>query len=509
MPTSDRRAPEPPDAVTPAAGNEGRPALGRPVRTVDVQPGTGSVDELVEAVRAALARESASDSSDHLDDPVPAVAVRPAERPNEPLAISAARRAVTAHRVPRSTALIVATSASTGAPRGVLIGREALTAAARASAARLQPWTGARGVDWWLAMPMTSIAGLMVVVRHVVGATWAPGDAAGRAWPGNPDGVLHAWHGLGGAARFTPGTAVDDIARARESATAAGRALVTSLAPTQVRRLLGDEAGRQALASFEVILVGGAALDESVRREATDAGATLVSTYGMTETCGGVVYDGVPLDGVQVRILGDGTAAPAAGRIAIGGTLLADGYLEPEYLEPEYLEPEGALGPGSARPSAPNADITTEFADGWVLTCDLGRVDREVDGGERLTVVGRADQRVKVRGTLVDLLAVQHAAERVPGVTAACAVGVPEPDAGTAVVLFVEASDDDTGPPSAVGTSADELAARIREELRGALGPASTPGRVIVGALDWLPSGKPDRVRLQRRAREQARQEGT
>ena len=92
-----------------------------------------------------------------------------------------------------------------------------------------------------------------------------------------------------------------------------------SLVPTQVRQLLDEPGGRDVLAGFRAILLGGAAVPAGLRAEAAAAGARVITTYGMSETCGGCVYDGAPLDGVSARI-GPG------GRIELAGPVLFSGY---------------------------------------------------------------------------------------------------------------------------------------------------------------------------------------
>ena len=83
----------------------------------------------------------------------------------------------------------------------------------------------------------------------------------------------------------------------REAAQPGSGCHYVSLVPTQLRRLL--DAGAP-LSGFRGILLGGAAVPPGLLDEAAAAGANVITTYGMTETCGGCVYDGVPLDGVQV-----------------------------------------------------------------------------------------------------------------------------------------------------------------------------------------------------------------
>ena len=139
-----------------------------------------------------------------------------------------------------------------------------------------------------------------------------------------------------------------------------------SLVPTQLHRMLDDRSATDALTTFSTVLVGGAAVPSSLRRRAAQAGVRVVATYGMSETCGGCVYDGVPLDGVGVVVGRDG-------RIRIGGPVLFDGYDG----EPELTE--------------------AVMDDGWFVTQDLGRLD---DDG-RLQVLGRLDEVVLSGGVNV------------------------------------------------------------------------------------------------------------
>ncbi len=149
------------------------------------------------------------------------------------------------------------------------------------------------------------------------------------------------------------------------------------------------------------MLVGGAALDAGLRARALAAGVRVVTTYGMSETAGGCVYDGVPLDGVQVRLDADGG-------IRLGGPTLASGYL--------------------GRP-----DLTARaFTDGWFRTGDHGRFR---DG--RLEVLGRLDDMIITGGEKVAPAAVERVLLAQPGVRAACVVGLPDPEWGQVVAAAV------------------------------------------------------------------------
>ena len=180
--------------------------------------------------------------------------------------------------------MIIATSGSTGEPKGVELSAAALLHSARASLARLRARPGER---WLCCLPVTHVAGLQVLVRSLVSGTDpVVADAASAA-------------------------AVAD-------AVAAGCAHV-SVVPTQLVRLLADDGGAAALAALRSLLVGGAAADQGLLDRARAAGVPAVTTYGMSETCGGCVYDGLPLDAVSVRAGDDGL-------LRISGPVLMNGY---------------------------------------------------------------------------------------------------------------------------------------------------------------------------------------
>jgi O-succinylbenzoic acid--CoA ligase len=196
------------------------------------------------------------------------------------------------------------------------------------------------------------------------------------------------------------------------------------------------------------VLVGGGPLDPQARRQAEDAGVRVVQTYGMSETCGGCVYDGYPLDGVAVKV-------DAAGQVLLAGPVLFDGY-------------EG-------EPERTAAAMT----EGWLRTDDLGALD---DDG-RLRVTGRVDDVVISGGVKVPAAAVAGMIEGHPAVTAAAVVGVPDPEWGQRVVAVVAASRH---------TSLAELRDRVTPR------PWAPRGLVVVDALPLLDNGKVDRLALRR-----------
>ena len=182
-------------------------------------------------------------------------------------------------------------------------------------------------------------------------------------------------------------------------------------------------------------------------------GARVVSTYGMSETSGGCVYDGKPLDGVRVRLLD--------GRIWLAGPTLARGYL--------------------GDPGATARAFRVEDGVRWLRTDDAGALD----GGE-LRVLGRLDDVVISGGVNVVPAEVEAVLHRLPGVREAVVVGVPDPQWGQQVVAAVVGE-----------VSVAELLRLARDEVGRALGAAAVPRRILV--LEELPlrgPGKPDRAAI-------------
>ena len=312
-------------------------------------------------------------------------------------------------------AAVVTTTGSTGAPKAVLLPADALRASADATYARLGP-----PGRWLLALPAHHIAGLQVLLRS--------------ARAGAPAAVMDLREG------FRPEAFA-------EAATRSGAAY-TSLVPTQLLRLL-DAGGPalDALRTFTAVLLGGAAADRSVLERARAAGVRLVTTYGMSETCGGCVYDGRPLDGVTVTLEEDG-------RIRLGGATVAAGY-------------RGAVS------DADRAAFTD--SDGSFRTNDLGAWS--ADG--RLEVLGRADDVIVTGGEKVAPATVERALLAQAGVREACVVGVPDPEWGSRVVAAV------------VGDDLDPDA--LRAAVAPGLGRATPRSVAVLDALPLRGIGKPDR----------------
>lgn len=343
-------------------------------------------------------------------------------------------------------AVVVATSGSTGTPKGVELSAAALLASARASLARV----GARSGERWLCcLPVTHIAGIQVLVRSLESGTRPavvdrPDEAAllasGCAHVSLVPTQLRRLLGTAPAGSFRPPPVSDASPPKAVAASAFGSA--------------GPPTGDTALAGFGSVLLGGAAAPAALVDAARAAGVPVVTTYGMSETCGGCVYDGVPLDGVSADTNGDGV-------IRIAGQVLFSGY---------RLRPE---------------ETAAALDGGWFRTSDVGRVD---DSG-RLTVRGRVDDVITTGGEKVVAAEVVATLEANPTVAEAAVVGRPDPDWGERVTAVVVPARADH-PPTL------EL---LREHVRRSLPRYAAPRElVLVDALPLLPSGKPDLESLRR-----------
>lgn len=387
-------------------------------------------------------------------------------------------------------ALVVISSGSTGVPKGVELDHAALHASTQLSIARL----GCRPDERWaLALPTHHIAGVQVLLR-----SWALG---------------------------TDARVVDDLA-----ALATCDAQYVSLVPTQLGRLL--DAGVD-VARFATILLGGARAEPALLTRAQAAGGRVVVSYGMSETCGGCVYDGVPLDDVEVAL--------DRGRIHLRGPNLFRGYRPAVAAAPVAAwrgrsagalsePPPAAVGPDTSpsgrercagapsqppdragppatapadppatapaappatAPAGPAGDPHAPRPDDdpreWFRTGDLGRFD--ADG--RLEVLGRADDVIISGGENVPMGAVEALLRGAPGVADVAVIGRRDPDWGEIIVAIVVARD------PAAPLHLDDLRNHVRANAPAAYAPRQL---VVVDTLPRDAMGKLGSATLRRLA---------
>jgi o-succinylbenzoate---CoA ligase len=323
--------------------------------------------------------------------------------------------------VEKRIALVVETSGSTGTPKRVALTADAVLASAAASHGAL----GGPG-QWLLALPVHYIAGINVLARSL-----ANGVPPVPVAPGRMDSA----------------TVLAAIARMTE------RVKYTALVPAQLGRLV-DEAEadaplREALAGFSRILVGGQSTPAALIDRARTLGWSVTRTYGSSETCGGVVYDGRPIGQSMVRIID--------GRVELGGPTIAEYYLgDPDRTERAFVDHDEHR---------------------WYRTDDAGEL---VDGV--LRIVGRLDDRIVTGGLKVHLGDVERVVREQAGLADAVVVAGHHPEWGEVPVVVTTAHPD---------------LALLRRTVGTTLTPEARPDRVLtVDALPQLPSGKPDRLAI-------------
>jgi O-succinylbenzoic acid--CoA ligase len=280
-------------------------------------------------------------------------------------------------------AVVVATSGTTGTPKGVVLTHGAVAASALATTARL-------GVDpdrhrWLACLPLNHVGGLSVVTRSLL-----------------------------------TGTALTVLPRfdARAVRQQSGPGVFVSLVATAL--------GRVGAELFHTVLLGGSAPPAGLP-------ANVVTTYGLTETGSGVVYDGLPLDGVEVKV------DPGTSEIALRGPMLLRAYRDGECPLDE---------------------------EGWLRTGDCGSIDAE----GRLDVVGRLSDMIITGGENVWPTPVEDALRSHAGVADAAVAGRPDPEWGQQVVAWIVPSD--PGCPPALPELRDVVAEKVA--------PFAAPRRLII-----------------------------
>lgn len=308
-------------------------------------------------------------------------------------------------------ACVVESSGSTGSPKRISISLEAIIHAAKVGQERLGP-----SGQWLLALPINFIAGQQVLIRSVLN---------------DIQPVM-----LNTAVPFTA------EAFSRAAQLMSHEIKYSSLVPAQLAKLVAaaesDPVVLANLTSFRAILVGGQATASELLDRARGLGIKVVTSYGMTETAGGCVYDGIPLEGVRLKIAPDG-------RLLIQGKTMAANQ------------------------------------DDWIFTNDLA----ELTADGKLVILGRADRVIISGGLKISLDRVEYLGSELPGVEEICAITIKDENFGERVgVCYV-------GSP--------EVSQDIANQLATVLGPAGKPIRVIrVDKLPKLATSKVDLLAVAR-----------
>ncbi len=307
------------------------------------------------------------------------------------------------------TAAVVCTSGTTGAPKAVELTRSGLTS----MGAGVSHAVGAGSADRWLAChPLFFVAGLAII---------------GRSWVTGVPVTVHDGFEL---ERVGAAPADDGVT-------------IVSLVPTTLRRLL--RAG--TLAQFRAVVVGGAPLPGPLRIEAQAVGLEVFDAYGLTETWGGCVTNGVANDAVAVRLSDDG-------EVLLRGAPVMRHYRNDTALTNEAFT-----------------------SDGWFRTGDVGVFSP--DG--RLAIVDRIKDLIITGGVNVSPTEVEGVVAQHPDVADACVIGVPDDEWGERVVVCVVAHDA-ASPPSLTD---------IRSFVRERLGAPKAPKELrIVDQIPRSPAGK-------------------
>ena len=269
---------------------------------------------------------------------------------------------VLAKKIDKSIAMVVSTSGSTGEAKSVAISSAALIASINAC----HKYLGATpGDSWSLLLPTNHIAGLNVIIRATALGTRVVDNR-------NVQNYIDT----------------DFI----------------SIVPTQLHKALTTDAKLlEHLTAAEAVLVGGGPISEKIKKDAASKHIKVVTTYGMTEMCGGCIYNQKPLDGVEVRI-------STSGLIQLSGAMMASGYL------------------------SASGQISQIDKSSWFESNDLGEVSNGL-----LKVLGRADDVIISGGEKITLALV----EEMIATSATSASFVKSPfryfliDSSTAIFVFI------------------------------------------------------------------------
>jgi O-succinylbenzoic acid--CoA ligase len=310
--------------------------------------------------------------------------------------------------------LLLLTSGTTGNPRAVEIPLSALAHSAESSAINMKQMA-----VWLTALPVTSMGGLNTIIRSALTGI---------------EPVI--WDGVGGAAKFDSEDFVPFIKAVKTASLKSNLASAVSLVPTQLFRIALDEKALIELAELDFVLVGGSGLSASLKDECQKTGVKLISTYGATETVGGCVFNGEPLDGYKIEIVD--------GLVQIQSDFLAWGYRDGEQINGTWRSKDRG-----------------DFANG------------------KLQILGRSDTVIKVAGISVDIQDLENQLQN-------------KFQNQEIVVVAIEDSQYGSVPVVVSSKEIENVAAVTNEILKQAL-----PVRFkLMTEIPMLENGKPDRIAI-------------
>ena len=313
--------------------------------------------------------------------------------------------------VDENVALLIETGGSTGAPKIVALSAAAMRVSAQLSNSAL----GATKSDHWsLTLPLHHIAGINQILRSIDLDT--------------------------------------------DPVTTGGEFI--SIVPTLLYRALQKrDASFDQLLQAKKVLIGGAAVSRELLEAGKLAGIPLVTSYGMTEMCGGCVYDGTPLPGVEIKITD-------SKKVALKGAMRAEGYFGDE--------------------------IATQksFIDGWFITSDEG----EIDSQGKLIVYGRADDVIISGGEKISPTAVAQFLQSIFPQTEIYVLGVPDAEWGQSLRVVMALSDEIAGI----------TLSHIREMVGTTLSKVAAPRSLLL--LSEIPTKSNGKIDLQKLASAQPTQ---
>ncbi len=311
--------------------------------------------------------------------------------------------------VGEDTAAIVCTSGTTGAAKAVALSRSGLQVMGEGVATAI----GATQDDRWLAChPLFFVAGLAIL---------------GRSWVTGVPVTVH--NGF-------------DLERVMIAPKVEGVTII-SVVPTTLRRIVQAH----GLGDFRAAIVGGAPLPDHQREQALASGAEIFDAYGLTESWGGAVTNGVANNGVELTLLADD-------EVGLRGAPITLGYRNDDALTAESFT-----------------------SDGWFRTGDVGRI---IDG--KLAIVDRIKDLIITGGVNVGPTEVEAVLLQHPQVADVCVIGVADEEWGERIVACVVPSES-TNPPTLEG---------LRNFSRQHLAVAKAPKELrLVTEIPRSPAGKP------------------